>query len=277
MRRRRNDGAGGGRKADGLNRFYASPVSRRHGKRPLLAYPTLEFLASGAIVVDAQARRFVDEGYGGTHIANAVAALPDPLGTTIIFDSAIWEGPGREYELPPNPHVIDAGARMIAAPTIPELAGKIGVPADALQRTVSEYNARLAAGALDKLTPRRSVHAYKPWPIVKPPFLAMEMCAGLTYTMGGIATDAQGRVLREDGSPIAGLFAEIGHRRTGKAGNHRYTGGLSKASSSAGGRRMRRSLDQGRGFDFMKGPEYSVSSFKFQVSSFTFQVSVFRF
>ncbi len=29
---------------------------------------------------------------------------------TTIFDSAIWEGPGRDYELPPNPHVIEACA-----------------------------------------------------------------------------------------------------------------------------------------------------------------------
>lgn len=221
-----------GARLTGLNRFYGHLLYRGAMESDRFwPYPTLDFLASGAIVVDAQARRFVDEGYGGTHIANAVAALADPLSTTIIFDSAIWEGPGRDYELPPNPHVIEAGAKLIEAATLEQLAGKAGIPADALLRTVAEYNARLAEGAPGRLAPPRSAHAFKPWPIVKPPFLALPMCAGLTYTMGGIATDGHGRVLRENGAPIAGLFA-AGCATGGLEGGEftGYIGGLSKAS-----------------------------------------------
>jgi len=101
---------------------------------------------------------------------------------------------GRDYDLPPNPHVTDAGGKLVDDQTLQGLAQKLGLPADALQRTVSEYNAKLAQGAPDKLDPPRSTHLFKPWPIVTPPFLAMQVCAGLTYTMGGIATDAHGRV-----------------------------------------------------------------------------------
>lgn len=221
-----------GARLTGMNRFYGHLLYRgAMESERFWPYPTLDFLASGAIVVDAQARRFVDEGHGGTHIANAIAALPDPLSATVIFDAAIWETPGREYELPPNPHVIEAGAKLIEAPTLEQLAGKAGMPGDVLLRTVADYNARLAEGALDRLVPPRSAHAFKPWPIAKPSFLALPMCAGLTYTMGGIATDAHGRVLREDGAPIAGLFA-AGCATGGLEGGEftGYTGGLSKAS-----------------------------------------------
>ena len=59
----------------------------------------------------------------------------------------------------------------------------------------------------------------------------MPLCAGLTYTMGGIATDAHGRVLREDGSSIPGLFA-AGCATGGLEGGEfsGYIGGLSKSA-----------------------------------------------
>ncbi len=221
-----------GAKLTGLNRFYGHLLYRDAMENDRFwPYPTLDFLASGAIVVDAEARRFVDEGYGGTHIANAVAALADPLGATIIFDSPIWNGPGRDYDLPPNPHVTNAGGKLVEAQTLEGLAQKLGIPAEALQRTVSDYNANLAQGALDKLSPPRSAHQFKPWPIVAPPFLAMHVCAGLTYTMGGIATDEHGRVLRDDGLPISGLYA-AGSSTGGLEGGEcsGYAGGLAKAA-----------------------------------------------
>ena len=216
----------------GMNRFYGHLLHRNAMTSDRFwPYPTLDFLASGAIVVDGHGRRFVDEGYGGTHIANAVAALADPLSATIVFDSAIWEGPGRDYELPPNPHVVEAGGAPIQAPALRDLEVRLSLPPDALRRTVTEYNERLAQGAPDRLVPARSSHAFKPWPIEKPPFMAMPLCAGLTYTMGGIATDADGKALREDGTPIPGLFA-AGCATGGLEGGDYtgYTGGLSKSA-----------------------------------------------
>src|SRR3546814_7636834 len=44
-------------------------------------------------------------------------------------------------------------------------------------------------------------------PIEKPPFYAVRLCPGDVGTCGGIMTDDIGRVLRPDGSTIAGLYA----------------------------------------------------------------------
>jgi fumarate reductase flavoprotein subunit len=221
-----------GAKLLGLNRFYGHLLYRDAMQSDRFwPYPTIDFLASGAIVVEGKAQRFVDEGLGGTHISNEIAALPDPLSTYVIFDAAIWNGPGRDNEFPPNPHVIEAGGKLLQAASLRELAAMIDVPADALQQTVDIYNAAIAKGTLNKLLPPRSAHAFKPWPIATAPFHAMPVCAGLTYTMGGIATDADGRALREDGSPISGLFA-AGSCTGGLEGGavSGYTGGLSKAA-----------------------------------------------
>jgi predicted oxidoreductase len=57
------------------------------------------------------------------------------------------------------------------------------------------------------------------------------LCAGITNTMGGIAIDAGGRVLRNDGSAIDGLYAAGGTTGGLEGGGDRvgYVGGLIKA------------------------------------------------
>jgi fumarate reductase flavoprotein subunit len=56
------------------------------------------------------------------------------------------------------------------------------------------------------------------------------LCAGITYTMGGVAIDAGGRVCHVSGGTIPGLYAAGsatgGHEGGPCAG---YTGGLMKA------------------------------------------------
>ena len=43
--------------------------------------------------------------------------------------------------------------------------------------------------------------------IEKPPFFATQMVPGDVSTFGGVMTDSSARVLKEDGSPIPGLYA----------------------------------------------------------------------
>jgi len=53
------------------------------------------------------------------------------------------------------------------------------------------------------LLPRKSNWAR---PLARPPFLAWPLAGAIAYTFGGIATDADARVLGSDG-PIGGLYA----------------------------------------------------------------------
>jgi fumarate reductase flavoprotein subunit len=36
-------------------------------------------------------------------VTNAIARLADPLSAWIVFDEAIWKGPGTDWLLPANP------------------------------------------------------------------------------------------------------------------------------------------------------------------------------
>jgi len=195
-------------------------------------YPLLDSLVSGGLVVNASGRRFCDEGRGGIYVANMIARLDDPLSATVVFDSAIWnEGPARDFLLPANPNFLKAGGTFCTADTVGELATRIGVDPIALEETVEAHN-RVAAGQLPNadIVPRTTTK-YRSWPIAKTPFLAIPLCAGVTYTMGGIATDPDGRVLSNGNGPISGLFA-AGACTGGLEGwnNAGYSGGLSKSS-----------------------------------------------
>ena len=44
-------------------------------------------------------------------------------------------------------------------------------------------------------------------PLARPPFYAFTLVPGDLGTSGGLVTDEDARVLRDDGSPIAGLYA----------------------------------------------------------------------
>ena len=216
----------------GLDRFYGHPLSiDAFTNDRLWPYPYLDPLTTAAIAVDARGERFVDEGHSGVYIANAIARLDDPLSANLIFDSAIWDEPGCDTTIPPNPHLKNVGATMHIAPNLEALAVMIHVPAAALSRTVFDYNAAIAGRSLDTLSPPRRSDLHKPWPIVKAPFYAVPMCAGITYTMGGIVIDEFARVLDTGGSVIPGLFA-AGTTTGGLEGGPAigYVGGLVRSS-----------------------------------------------
>ena len=214
-----------------LEAFYGHLLSRDafHNER-LWPYPQIDELASAGITVDAQGRRIADEGMGGVFLANAIARVADPACATVIFDDAIWQGPGRSAGIPPNPVLVREGGTMHQAATIAELARLAGLPAHELEITVGAYNEAVRSGRCGALEPPRSANKRAPMSVTTPPFYAVPICAGITYTMGGIMIDQSARALRPDHTPIPGLYA-AGSNTGGLDGGHAcgYVGGLMKA------------------------------------------------
>ncbi|NKY33171.1 FAD-dependent oxidoreductase [Nocardia speluncae] len=97
------------------------------------------------------------------------------------------------------------------------LAGKIGVPADALIRTIERFNGFARHGK--DLDYDRGVSAYDRYygdptlanpamdTLEKAPYYAIRVEAGDLGTKGGLICDENSRVLRADGSVIEGLYA----------------------------------------------------------------------
>jgi fumarate reductase flavoprotein subunit len=173
----------------------------------LWPYPIMDLISGAAVLVDGSAHRFVDEGVSGVNMTNAIARLADPLSASVIFDQAIWDGPATEFILPANPHLALAGGTILAAASLDELALKLALPAEELKQTIAEYNAAIERDATQQLSPARTVTKTRAHPVKHPPYYAVRLAAGITYTMGGLATDEFGCVLRESGETIPGLYA----------------------------------------------------------------------
>lgn len=224
-----------GAKLLGMDKFYGHLLAQEAMHNDALwPFPMVDHICMAAIVVDGGARRFTDEGRGGVHITNQVAQLADPLSAVVIFDERIWNGPAREFILPANPNLVTAGATIFKAESLPSLAGQLGFPAGTLERTVADYNGAVESGQTARLPPPRTTSAHKAYPISQGPFYALRLCGGITFTMGGIATDDLGRVLNEQNAIIPGLYA-AGCCTGGLEGgpNAGYVGGLAKSAAMA--------------------------------------------
>lgn len=210
--------------------FYGHVLSRdaMHSDQ-LWPYPMVDTIATSGIVVDDAGQRFVDEGLGGVYIANAIARLERPLSTFALFDHATWSGPATQRLVPPNPNLVTGGATIFCQPTLEQLCARAQLPL-ALLATVATYNAALRAGMMPAGQPSRTGSPYLALPLEQAPFYAIPLCAGITYTMGGIHIDGDARALREDGSIVPGLYA-AGASTGGLEGGPRegYVGGLLKA------------------------------------------------
>jgi fumarate reductase flavoprotein subunit len=101
-------------------------------------------------------------------------------------------------------HGADAGAagEDFKADTLEGLAQALGVPPDALARTVAQWNQDVAGGA-DRLF----LKAGGLQPVDTPPFRAGVITYANVGSLGGLRIDVQARVLDQAGVPIPRLYA----------------------------------------------------------------------
>ncbi|GAB3626428.1 3-oxosteroid 1-dehydrogenase [Pandoraea terrae] len=188
----------------------------------------VERAAPRCVMVNRLGRRFVNEAAPYTDIIYAMYADQARTNANVpawmVFDAEYRKRypcgvllPGSvqpDSKIPPGwlDNVI------FRADTLAELAAKIGVDPDGLAETVRKMNGFAATGvdtefgkggnAFDRYygdatsTPNPCLG-----PIERGPFYALRIDPGELGTKGGLRTDALARVLRPDGSVIAGCYA----------------------------------------------------------------------
>jgi succinate dehydrogenase/fumarate reductase flavoprotein subunit len=179
----------------------------------------------GSLIVDQHGTRFANEAmdymsFGQRLLARERSGHPVES-MWIIFDQQYRNSyvfAGELFPRMPLPRAWYEAGIAHRTDGIAELAGKIDVPAPQFTATVTRFNDMSRAGYDADF--RRGDSAYDRYygdPTIGPnpnlraldrgPFYAVKMVLSDLGTCGGLQADDRGRVLREDGSVIEGLYA----------------------------------------------------------------------
>ena len=148
----------------------------------------------GAILVNAEGKRFIDE-----------------VGTRDVVSAAEIAQTGSYSWLIVDQRMLDASSTIagyvkkgfvFSGATYEELAAAIGVDAAAFAETMNAWNACVAAKE-DKEFGRVSFAN----PLDTAPYYAIKVTAGIHHTMGGVKINTETQVLNEAGEAIPGLYA----------------------------------------------------------------------
>ncbi len=207
----------------GIKLGIAAGAATRHLDKASISLPaTQPWGLKRGVLVDARGQRFVNEdAYYGR--LGEYALFHAGGRAWLIVDDAIFEKP--EY-----PRRV---AAVGEAPT--EIAHELGLPAGALEATLALYNEHAARGA-DPVFGKAAEYVT---PLVRAPFGAFDCTVDASiyaaFTLGGLHTDIDGRVLDPEGDAIPGLFAA--GRATSGLSVGGYSSGLSLGDGTFFGRR----------------------------------------
>jgi tricarballylate dehydrogenase len=187
--------------------FHLEPVDPRSMDQEALVSSWLF-----GILVNRRGQRFLDEAEYSFDIEFDVVAnkiFRDQGGVAYaICDSGI-RSKVRNFDM-----LDDCQNAPIRADTIRDLAELLGIPGNALQQTIDDYNAATTDAKFDSqifdgkctkdLEPAKSHWAE---PLATPPFEAVPIRSNICFTFGGLRVDGETHVLNTEGNPIPGLYA----------------------------------------------------------------------
>lgn len=196
--------------------------------------PLSQYYSDHCILLNASGQRFADESFGD-HF-NSQLVLHEAGGRCVgFFDADTYRhhvvGP-----LHPGEELIDrfslagqAGGNVATCQSLEEVAEVMqawGYAGPEAVQTIITYVDRLLSGRVPEPARNRNRHA-----TLIPPYRLVELQSAITFTLGGLSVNDEGRILRGDGLPIKGLFAcgaDVGGIYRGG-----YAGGLALAFVTA--------------------------------------------
>ncbi|TDF82626.1 FAD-dependent oxidoreductase [Pseudomonas sp. H9] len=207
---------GEGNEGDGLRMAWALGADVRDlpyikgtfGKHPLDEHNHHACLAvyKGAIAVNQDGRRFVDESQSYKLLGDAVMQQPFGVGYQIL-DQAIMHSGDNQVRILDFTRRLEEGL-FVEAQTLEQLARLIEVPEEVLLAEVNAYNDAVGQGHAPTFGRKHLVHQHGALCTIEhPPFYAYPSTAAVFGTYCGVVVDNQLRVLDVFGEPIAGLLA----------------------------------------------------------------------
>ncbi|GAA4288104.1 FAD-dependent oxidoreductase [Georgenia daeguensis] len=227
LRLARAAGAGG---TTAMSTFYGHligyPVNRFE---PQDFLPSSQYYSGSTVFVNLRGERFVDETQGDELLNQAVTFQPEARGV-LIFDDHVRRTEGTEEPFPGLGTIdrfagaVEAGATHAVADTLEDLVDAVaswGIDRENLAATLERYTEVAAAGGGAARGVPVAPGARAPQ---TGPFYALMVQPSITFTFGGIRTNADGEALDHDGRPVPGLYAAGAD--IGGLSNYGYAGGL---------------------------------------------------
>ncbi len=161
------------------------------------------YVIEGGVMVNRDGERFSDEMADVSGQGVKVMRQPGHV-AFMIYDQTLHD---RYKHLHETKQALDVGA-VKHAETVAGLAGTLGLPAAALERTLRDLSATKAGDADD------------PWGRdfsgthdLSPPYYGIRVTGALYHTQGGLDVDGNAQVKRADGGVLPNLFAGGGAAR----------------------------------------------------------------
>ncbi|GHJ58413.1 hypothetical protein NOK12_09320 [Nocardioides sp. OK12] len=180
----------------GIRLGRSAGAALQHMDEPFITapvYPPATLLTG--VIVNNRGERFVAEDSYHSRTSQHVMAQPGSEAYLVVDSEHV------EYPAFPLAPLVDGYE------TLEELETSLGLPVGSVRATLARYDEHAARGE------DPDFHKHPQWlaPQSTGPWAVFDLRLGKAlyagFTLGGIATDVDGRALRPDGSPVTGLFA----------------------------------------------------------------------
>jgi len=182
-----------------LKASYSTHPKSKPGKRQ-----AVNTYRAGAILINKMGKRFVNEGLGHKELPEFTLKQPEGI-VFELFDAKIApEAAAKTMQIREQ----DLERWALKGSTLEELAGKAGLQAETLKKTVAQYNRYVEAGS-DPEYGRcgRVGELGKLIKIDTAPFYLVEGISTILGTYCGAQVNSHAQVLNVYGEPIPGLYA----------------------------------------------------------------------
>ncbi len=158
-------------------------------------------LVGGALLVNKEGKRFVEELGTRREISMAIKAQTDHVGY-LLWDEKSNEVTGTMASNPGEAEEQFDKGNLVKADTIEELADHFGLDKDQLLETVKTFN----ENSKKEEDPEFNLRMLG-WTIEEGPYYMLKAAPAVHHTMGGLKINTDAQVIDKDGNPIEGLYA----------------------------------------------------------------------
>jgi fumarate reductase flavoprotein subunit len=179
---------------------YPSPQAWSNNDTQLL-----HAVYSGAVIVNKQGRRFVDESLSYRKLGNACLEQPDAVAFQ-LFDQAVMDS-SRTEPITRNFKAALGRGLIRQLRSVRDAAKTMGLPGETVQAEICAYNREIQTGK-ESAFGRSSLLDGQgtPIPLLKAPFYIYACTTGISATYAGLLANGRMALLDVDGNEVPGIF-----------------------------------------------------------------------